>query len=99
MTDVNIAVELLSDAQDNLFDTAIIVSGDSDLVGPVDAVLSRFPNKRMLVAFPPLRFSKSLRDTATGFIRVDQLMLRNSQLPKRIAKPDGHILFRPSRWR
>ena len=31
MTDVNIAVELLVDAQDNKIDTAIIVSGDSDL--------------------------------------------------------------------
>ena len=30
MTDVNIAVELLLDAQDDKFDTAIIVSGDSD---------------------------------------------------------------------
>ena len=32
---MNIAVELLGDAQDNAFDTAIIVSGDSDLTGPV----------------------------------------------------------------
>ena len=34
MTDVNIAVELLSDATDNAFDTAIIMSGDSDLAAP-----------------------------------------------------------------
>ena len=38
MTDVNIAVELLGDAQDGLFDTAMIVSGDTDLVGLVRAV-------------------------------------------------------------
>ena len=34
MTDVNIAVELLGGAQDDIFDTALVVSGDSDLYGP-----------------------------------------------------------------
>lgn len=43
MTDVNIAVELLGDAQDDAFDTAIIISGDSDLTPPVRATLSRYP--------------------------------------------------------
>ena len=35
MTDVNIAVQLLGDAQDKVFDTAIVISADSDLAGPV----------------------------------------------------------------
>lgn len=99
MTDVNIAVELLSDAQDNLFDIAIIVSGDSDLVGPISAVLKRFSNKRVIAAFPPERFSKALRDSATGFIRVDQNMLRNSQLPRKIVKSKSVTLQRPRSWR
>src|SRR5690606_35973416 len=34
MTDVNIAVQLLADAYDDKFDTAIIISADSDLVTP-----------------------------------------------------------------
>ncbi|MFL1587059.1 NYN domain-containing protein, partial [Stutzerimonas stutzeri] len=34
-TDVNIAVRLLEDAFDDLFDVAIIVSGDSDLAPPI----------------------------------------------------------------
>ena len=99
MTDVNIAVELLGDAQDDLFDTAIIVSGDSDLVGPISTVLRRFPDKKVVVAFPPMRFSKSLHSSATSDIRVDQLMLRNSQLPAQIVKPDGYTLKRPPSWR
>ena len=37
MTDVNMAVEMLGDAQDDAFDTAILVSADSDLAGPVYA--------------------------------------------------------------
>ena len=43
MTDVNIAVELMQDAFHNNFDTALLVSADSDLVGPVVAVQKSFP--------------------------------------------------------
>ena len=59
MTDVNIAVELLGDAQDDVFDTAMVVSGDSDLYGPIEAVRRRYPHKRVVVAFPPDRVSKT----------------------------------------
>ena len=45
MTDVNIAVQLLFDAQDNLFDTAIIISGDSDLTPLVRATRDRYPER------------------------------------------------------
>ena len=43
MTDVNIAVQLLGDAQDDVFDTALVVSGDSDLYGPIETVRRRYP--------------------------------------------------------
>ena len=52
MTDVNIAVELLSDAYDDAFDTAIVVSADSDLARPITTIRERFPGKRVVVAFP-----------------------------------------------
>lgn len=35
MTDVNIATQMLSDAYNDRFDTAILISGDSDLVPPL----------------------------------------------------------------
>ena len=99
MTDVNIAVELLGDAQDNLFDTALIVSGDSDLVGPMRAVRRRYPNKRVVVAFPPERVSKEMRKSAAGYFTIGEDKLRNSQLPEQITRQsDGYILKRPPRW-
>ena len=70
MTDVNIAVQLLGDAQDKVFDTAIVVSADSDLAGPVDAVGKRYSKKRVIVAFPPKRASKQLRQVATGSFTI-----------------------------
>ncbi len=98
MTDVNISVVLLNDAQDDLFDTAMIVSGDNDLVGPVEAVLNRYPAKRVLIAFPPRRSSVNLRDVATAYLMIGQNNLRNSQLPDQVTRPDGFALKCPPSW-
>ena len=98
MTDVNIAVELLGDAQDNVFDTAIIVSADSDLAGPVQGVRKRYPNKRVIVAFPPERASEKLRQVATGYFTIGRNVFRDSQLPNQVTKSDGYVLTRPPSW-
>ena len=45
MTDVNIAVEMLCGAQDNAFDTAIVISADGDLTGPINAIRRRYPGE------------------------------------------------------
>ena len=45
-TDVNMAVRLLEDAFDDRFDLAIVVSADSDLVAPIEAVRRRFSDNR-----------------------------------------------------
>lgn len=99
MTDVNIATQMLLDACDDLFDVALIVSGDSDLSTPIQRVRSRFPNKRVIVAFPPGRSSEQLKKHASGYLHIGKDKLRKSQLPDRLTKPDGHVLVRPSTWR
>ena len=99
MTDVNIAVELLEGAQADAFDTAILVSGDSDLTRPVQAVQARYPRKRVVVAFPPDRESSRLRQAATAGFVIGRKKLKDSQLPDRVSKPDGHVLIRPQEWR
>ena len=99
MTDVNIAVELLEGAQADAFDTAILVSGDSDLTRPVQAVQTRYPSKRVVVAFPPDRKSSQLRNAATAGFVIGRKKLKDSQLPDRVSKPDGHVLIRPQEWR
>ena len=98
MTDVNIAVELLGDAQDNAFDTAIIISGDSDLTPPVRATLDRYPEKRVIIAFPPARHSSQLADAATAAFTIGRKKLKDSQLPDEVVKPGGFVLRRPTQW-
>ena len=97
MTDVNIAVELLGGAQDDVFDTALVVSGDSDLYGPIEAVRRRYPHKRVVVAFPPDRASKKLRSGPSFTIGRDAF--RDSQLPDQVTNANGHVLSRPGNWR
>ena len=99
MTDVNIATELLTDAFQDRFDTAMLISADSDLTRPIQAVRRIFPNKRIIVAFPPNRNSITLRRVANGFIHIEPAHLSRSQFPDQVTKPNGFVLQRPNEWR
>ena len=99
MTDVNIAIQLLADTFDDTFDTALIISGDSDLTTPIRRVRERFAQKRLIVAFPPGRFSSELKRCASGYLTIGEDKLRAGQLPEQLTKPDGYVLARPATWR
>lgn len=98
MTDVNIAIGLLADAEDDLYDVAILISGDGDLTGPVRTVLSRHPGKLVVVALPPNRRSASLQRAASAHVDIGRSRLRSSQLPDRLHSADGYPLRRPPEW-
>lgn len=98
MTDVNLAIQFMADAFDDAFDLALIISGDSDLTTPIRRVRERFPNKRVIVVFPPKRHSKELELHAHGRLDVNERKLRASQLPDQLLKPDGFVLKRPATW-
>jgi uncharacterized LabA/DUF88 family protein len=98
MTDVNISVELMTDAFQDRFDTALLLSADSDLVGPISALRDLFPAKRVIVAFPPERVSKALMHTAHGHLHIGRDAFARSQFPDAVAKPGGVVLRRPAEW-
>lgn len=52
-TDVNIAMYLTALAYEDSFDTAIIVSADSDLIPPIKLIQSKFKNKKIHILVPP----------------------------------------------
>ncbi len=97
-TDVNIAVRLLQDAFDDLFDTAVVISGDSDLAPPIASIRNRLPDKRIVVAFPPGRSSAELRRTAHASFRIEARTVRNSRLPAVVTTADGFDLSAPAGW-
>jgi len=98
-TDVNIAVELVVDAFQDRFDTAMLVSADSDLVPAIEAIRAVFPAKRVVVAFPPERRSKELRQSAHAAFPLGRAKLAHAQLPETVTKPNGVELRRPASWR
>ena len=81
MTDVNIAVELLSDAFQDRYDTAFLISADSDLVPPINRIRLLFPKKNVIVAFPPDRFSKELDKYASASFTIGRAKIAKSLFP------------------
>jgi uncharacterized LabA/DUF88 family protein len=98
MSDVRIASELLRDAFLDNFDTTLIVSADADLQPPIEIIKTEFPQKKVVIAFPPRRDSYHLRKIADAHFRIGRGRLSKCQLPPRITKPDGHTLKKPTDW-
>lgn len=99
MTDVNIAVEMLSDAVKDKFDTALLLSADSDLAPLVRAIKNTFTQKRVVVVFPPKRDSVELHNIAHACLRIGRANLARSLFPDNVRKADGFILQRPPTWK
>jgi uncharacterized LabA/DUF88 family protein len=98
-SDVNLASYLLVDAFENDYETAIVVSNDSDLAEPIRLVRQKF-QKKVLVLHPcrPGRsISVELRKAATKSLIVDIPLLAACQFPATIADAAGTI-HKPATW-
>jgi uncharacterized LabA/DUF88 family protein len=98
MTDVNISVAMLEDAITNLFDTAILISGDGDLAPAVRSVRLKAASKRVVAAFPPRRSAFELKDAADSSFTIGRRKLAKSQFPTEVTTAAGHILRKPTSW-
>ena len=99
MTDVNIAVEVMADAFQDRFDTALLISADSDLTAPVTTTLRLFPGKRVVAAFPPARSSEELKKVVSAYFTIGHGVFAKSLFPEQVQRTDGFVLTRPSSWR
>jgi len=97
-TDVNIAIALMEGAVRDTYDTALLISGDSDLRPTIAAVKRLRPRKRIVAAFPPQRNSASLIRAVDGYVRIGRDKIRNAQLPSKIVAAGGVVLKRPEYW-
>ena len=97
-TDVSIAVALLEDGITNRFDTAILVSADSDLCPAVQALGRQRPEARVIAVFPPGRHSDELRRHCHGAFTLGDANLRQSQFPE-VVEGGTMIRRRPATWK
>jgi uncharacterized LabA/DUF88 family protein len=97
-TDVNISAALIEDAVLDRYDTALLISGDTDLRPAIGAAKRLRPGKTVFAAFPPHRFSARLVQSVDAFIRIGSDKIRNSQLPPQVVTATGIRLERPPYW-
>lgn len=89
---------MLVDAFQGAFDTAILVSADSDLTAPVVQINQLFPSLLVKVAFPAGRSSLELKSVARVSFQIYEGKLRKSLLPDRVTLSSGYVVRRPASW-
>lgn len=97
-SDVALATDLLLDAFDGRFDTALLLTNDSDFVDPVRIVRERF-GRRVVVISPDEMVGKQLAKVASFARPLDRGLLARCQLPDGIVDAAGRAIARPAEWR
>lgn len=100
-SDVRIATRMITDVVTEKCDISILVSADSDLIPPIEAIRELKPSHKIFVYFPPKRSSFDLANKSDGYIKLERheqkFML--SQLPNEIYHPkSGYAIKRPLKW-
>jgi uncharacterized LabA/DUF88 family protein len=98
-TDVNIAVELLRLAHYGQYDTAIVLTGDTDLIPALDAVRQLHNHIKIAVVLPIGKSSKDMKKASDYFFQMTELQLIQSVFPDPVVLTDGTSLARPDSWK
>lgn len=95
-SDVNIAVQLVSDGFRNAYDAAVVVSNDSDLLPPIKFVKEEL-GKWVGVLNPQKHPSIVLANTVHFVKNIRTRVLRNSQFPTTLPDKNG-VITKPAGW-
>ena len=98
-SDVNIAIKLFEGAIKDLYDIAVIISGDSDLTPAIDAVKTTFPDKQVYLVVPVGRRAESLKTTVDFAMKMKEKHLRSSQFPDTVDLGGGKTISKPASWK
>ncbi|MBV8594040.1 MAG: NYN domain-containing protein [Caulobacteraceae bacterium] len=95
-SDVNLATHLLTDAFENLFDVAVLITNDSDLVEPIRVVRQRL-GRTVGILNPHPRPSRTLLQNADFVKPIRPGALANAQFPNQLEDAVG-VFRKPHRW-
>lgn len=98
-TDVHLALRLLADADDDVFDRGMLLTADSDLVPVVRMTKARHPSKTITVAAPPKRHrhGRHLQQVADSYFQVGSTKLESALLPETVFDENGvAVAIRPA---
>jgi hypothetical protein len=93
---------MLNDAWRDAYDTALVLSNDSDLREPIRMVCTEL-RKRVIIGYVPqdpkrIGVSDRLKQDASGVYHVTWPMLRCNQLPDQIVTSKCNIITKPEGW-
>lgn len=97
-TDVAISIKLVELFYSNGCDTAVIVTGDTDLAPAVRTASQLFPDKNVCFAFPYKRKNNELAKLVNISFRIKKERYAQHQFPDPIVLPSGRELRKPIKW-
>lgn len=96
-SDVNLAAHLVLDSCRNMFDVAVVISNDTDLVEPI-RIATQELGKIVGLISPVAKPAASLTHYAKFVRRINDHRLHRSQFPPVVYAPDGRVLRKPQGW-
>lgn len=101
-SDVALGVEVIKQAYDDSYDTAVIVSADGDQIPAIKqaktVVRPGRQRKVLEVLYPYNRHSKTLGRFADATRRIERKDIEGSQFPNPITIGQGSLLYMPAEW-
>ena len=94
-SDVNLAVHMLNDAWKGLFEAAVVVSNDTDLVLPIRMVRAERKLPVFVVCPGRWQVAPQLREAASHVRHIRRAMLRAAQFPETLP---GTTITKPAGW-
>ncbi len=81
-TDVNIAIQMIADGYDDIYDVCYLVSADTDLVPPLQMIKNKLPTKEIVAVSPPNRpHGQHIRSIAHRSLKLNTNQIANCRLP------------------
>ena len=96
-TDVNIAIHMMEACYDRSCNEIFLISGDTDMVGPIKLIKKRFPEITIRILAPPNRGNSELRQIADDFKQITRQHVADSLLPKAVTA-GGKTITRPPEY-
>ena len=96
-SDVNIAVSAMVDAARTDTECFVLITGDSDQVGTIEALRYEFV-KTVLVFNPHSSVSDHLKRAASYYSHIPVDLPESCRLPDTVLMPNGRSIHCPTAW-
>lgn len=93
-TDVAFSLSVVSDAMDNRFDRAALITADSDQIPTIRMLRARFPSKRVSLVAPPgrLQLAREMGGLAHDRAELTRGHLATCRLPREVRDDRGRLV-------